>query len=61
MCDSVLYFFFFASHPRYYVTINDDSTIGIHKDWTEYLPGGGAGFPENVDCMIAGLITYVMP
>lgn len=46
---------------RHYMTINGDTTIGIHKDWTEYLPGGNASFPEGVDCMISGFITYVAP
>lgn len=46
---------------RYYVSINGDSTIGIHKEWLQYLPGGTESFPEGIECMMAGFITYVTP
>lgn len=61
---------------RNYVSINGDSTVGIHRSWMEgstfgthqaFVEGMGGtedvessgAFPEGVDCMIAGLITYV--
>lgn len=47
-------------YNRYYATINGDMTIGIHKENSDYLPGGKDRFPEGVDCMISGFITYTV-
>lgn len=49
--------------PRYYMSIDGDSTISLHKEETEseYHPLHDVEFPEGVDCMISGILTYVLP
>lgn len=42
-----------------YITTNGANTIGAHKSLTRWYPyDDGNSFPEGVDCMVAGLISY---
>ncbi|CAM9445638.1 unnamed protein product [Scytosiphon promiscuus] len=65
----------FQSMSGRYLSINGDRTIGVHRPMEERTgsmwssgytgpPEGegrsqDSGFPEGVDCMVAGVITYV--
>ncbi|CAM9402529.1 unnamed protein product [Ectocarpus sp. 13 AM-2016] len=50
-----------------YLSIDGDSTIGIHRSWMEtgdatggvYGMQGNRTFPDGIECMIAGVVTYM--
>lgn len=51
---------------RNYVSIGQ-STVGVHRSWMEGMGGTGrveemeneSVFPKGVDCMVAGVVTFV--
>ena len=44
---------------RNYITTNGANTIGAHKSSTRWYPyNEESTFPEGVDCLVAGVISY---
>ncbi|CAM9276013.1 unnamed protein product, partial [Ascophyllum nodosum] len=42
-----------------YITTNGANTIGAHKSYARWYPyNDESSFPEGVDCLVAGVISY---
>ena len=47
---------------RAYITTNGDNTVGFHTTNAGYHNNpDDYSFPEGIDCMMAGVITYYVP
>ncbi|CAM9748408.1 unnamed protein product [Sphacelaria rigidula] len=44
-----------------YLSIDGGDTAGIHRENSDWLPGGVEAFPQGIECMVAGFITYHIP
>ena len=53
---------FLLSYPivsRSYITTNGANTIGAHRKSTRWYPyNEESTFPEGIDCLVAGVISY---